>query len=225
MDENKVSVSRILIVDLMGLIADNHLSQLQVNLERAKLKKTAELPCSFENVDVLFYVLPKENQVDLTHLNKISKKSHMKIYLMTEEVSASFIPYLSFPFDGLFSLEFFYRNAQLVINTVYSTGPVLEPAMHHRLAFEIDRRRTVKKPIKQFILKNDKVEGLLKENEQKVLQLLLEGCSNQMIAQRLYFSPSTVSSTISSLLRKMDVQDRTQATVQAIRNGWVESLR
>jgi len=38
----------------------------------------------------------------------------------------------------------------------------------------------------------------------------------------LFISEKTVKNHVSSVLRKMEVNDRTQAVVDAIRRGWVE---
>ncbi|MBR3321280.1 MAG: response regulator transcription factor, partial [Exiguobacterium sp.] len=46
--------------------------------------------------------------------------------------------------------------------------------------------------------------------------------SNRDISDMLFISEKTVKNHVSSVLRKMDVNDRTQAVVDAIRRGWVE---
>lgn len=58
--------------------------------------------------------------------------------------------------------------------------------------------------------------------ESEVLQLLTDGHSNKSIGELLDISSRTVSTHISSILRKMALQDRTQAVVTALKNGWVE---
>ncbi|MCT4786515.1 LuxR C-terminal-related transcriptional regulator, partial [Exiguobacterium aestuarii] len=49
-----------------------------------------------------------------------------------------------------------------------------------------------------------------------------DGRSNRDISDMLFISEKTVKNHVSSVLRKMDVNDRTQAVVDAIRRGWVE---
>jgi two-component system response regulator DegU len=55
-----------------------------------------------------------------------------------------------------------------------------------------------------------------------VLQLLADGKSNRAIGETLYISEKTVKNHVSNILQKMNVNDRTQAVVLAIKNGWVE---
>jgi len=62
----------------------------------------------------------------------------------------------------------------------------------------------------------------LTPREIDVLQLLVEGLTNQAIAQVLGISAGTVKSYVQTILRKLNVTDRTQAAVRAIRTGLVK---
>lgn len=63
---------------------------------------------------------------------------------------------------------------------------------------------------------------LLTRRECEVLQLMTDGQSNRGISENLYISEKTVKNHVSNILQKMNVNDRTQAVVTAIKNGWVE---
>ncbi len=62
----------------------------------------------------------------------------------------------------------------------------------------------------------------LSERELEVLRLLARGLSNADIAARLYLSEGTVRNYVSAILSKLDVADRTQAAVLALRYGLVD---
>ncbi|RKD22096.1 DNA-binding response regulator [Ammoniphilus oxalaticus] len=62
----------------------------------------------------------------------------------------------------------------------------------------------------------------LTPREREVLQLMAEGRSNKAIGDSLYISEKTVKNHVSSILQKLVVQDRTQAVVISIKNGWVK---
>lgn len=66
------------------------------------------------------------------------------------------------------------------------------------------------------------LEISLSERETEVLQLLAQGLSNADIAQRLYLSEGTVRNYTSAIFAKLNVSDRTQAVVVALRYGLVE---
>jgi DNA-binding NarL/FixJ family response regulator len=61
----------------------------------------------------------------------------------------------------------------------------------------------------------------LSRREMEVLTHLTQGMSNKEIASILGISHQTVKNHVTSILRKLGVEDRTQAAVYALRRGWV----
>jgi DNA-binding NarL/FixJ family response regulator len=66
------------------------------------------------------------------------------------------------------------------------------------------------------------VVNLLSDRERDVLKLLAQGLTNAEIAERLYITRGTVRNYISAILTKLDVEDRTQAAILAVRHGLVD---
>ena len=66
---------------------------------------------------------------------------------------------------------------------------------------------------------NDRPAEELTRREREVLCLVAEGLSNAAIADRLFISEKTVKNHVSSILRKLEVKDRTQAAIWAYRHG------
>ncbi|HTG68678.1 MAG TPA: response regulator transcription factor [Candidatus Udaeobacter sp.] len=64
-------------------------------------------------------------------------------------------------------------------------------------------------------------ESPLTRREAEVLRLMAEGKSNKLIGEFLFISEKTVKNHVSSILQKMEVDDRTQAVIQSIKYGWV----
>jgi two-component system, NarL family, nitrate/nitrite response regulator NarL len=60
----------------------------------------------------------------------------------------------------------------------------------------------------------------LSPREQEILQSLVTGASNKMIAIRLGITEATVKVHLKTLLRKIDVNNRTQAAIWAMNNGF-----
>jgi DNA-binding NarL/FixJ family response regulator len=61
----------------------------------------------------------------------------------------------------------------------------------------------------------------LTERELEVLQLIVDGCSNAVIAEKLYITVGTVKTHVRNILNKLCADDRTQAAVRALRSGLV----
>lgn len=61
--------------------------------------------------------------------------------------------------------------------------------------------------------------GALTEREREVLGLIADGCSNREIARALILSEKTVKTHVSNILMKLDLADRTQAALWAVRHG------
>ena len=61
--------------------------------------------------------------------------------------------------------------------------------------------------------------GLLSDREREILQLLGRGLNNAEIAQSLFLSEGTVKNYVSTILSKLNVTDRTQAALFAVRVG------
>lgn len=109
------------------------------------------------------------------------------------------------------------------VRVVADGGSYLHPKVTHnlvkeyrRLAVEEDSGQSAHAPEIRRPL------HLLTRRECEVLQLLADGQSNRTIGETLYISEKTVKNHVSNILQKMNVNDRTQAVVMAIKNGWVE---
>jgi DNA-binding NarL/FixJ family response regulator len=61
----------------------------------------------------------------------------------------------------------------------------------------------------------------LSDREMEILALITRGMSNKQVAVELGISHQTVKNHMTSILRKLAVNDRTQAAVYALRKGWI----
>ena len=57
--------------------------------------------------------------------------------------------------------------------------------------------------------------------ELEVLKCITQGKSNQAIAEELFISEKTVKNHLTRIFRKMNVSDRTQAALTAIKQNWI----
>lgn len=57
------------------------------------------------------------------------------------------------------------------------------------------------------------------DREREVLELIVAGCTNVVIAERLYITVGTVKTHVRNILSKLCADDRTEAAVRALRSG------
>ena len=62
----------------------------------------------------------------------------------------------------------------------------------------------------------------LSPREVEILDNIAQGMTNKQVAYTLGISEQTVKNHMSSILRKLSVNDRTQAVVYAMRQGWIK---
>ncbi len=71
----------------------------------------------------------------------------------------------------------------------------------------------------QQVMPSTQITDKLTGREEDVLRLMARGLSNAEIADQLYLSEGTVRNHVSAIFAKLDVADRTQAVILAIRHG------
>jgi DNA-binding NarL/FixJ family response regulator len=90
----------------------------------------------------------------------------------------------------------------------------VDPSVAGKLFNQLARQN---KPPASTVLTAD-----LSEREMDVLRLLARGLSNEDIARQLVLSKGTVRNYVSAVLAKLEVSDRTQAALLALRYGLVD---
>jgi DNA-binding NarL/FixJ family response regulator len=101
--------------------------------------------------------------------------------------------------------------AQEVVGLLQHTYPVQADRSNHAGVIAI---RAIEPEYRQII-----TAELLTERESEVLQLIVDGYSNDAIAQNLYISAGTVKTHVRSILKKLCASNRTQAAIRALRSG------
>lgn len=96
------------------------------------------------------------------------------------------------------------------IQTIFSGEPYIQPSLLPLLNSKLVERDSDKEKI-----------DVITNREMEVLKLLAEGLFNKEIASRLGISERTVKNHVSNLFKKIEVSDRTQAAIFAVKNDIV----
>jgi DNA-binding NarL/FixJ family response regulator len=99
------------------------------------------------------------------------------------------------------------------IRAVHQGDALINPSLAVKLLEEFRR-------LGQVADEAEDMEGLT-QGEMEVLRLVAQGADNKAIAGRLALSERTVANRLSSVYEKLHVNSRTQATLVALRRGWV----
>jgi DNA-binding NarL/FixJ family response regulator len=108
-----------------------------------------------------------------------------------------------------------------VIHEVAAGGYIIEGQRMD--ARELDQwiNQNVKAITGPYMVDSEEHYVPLSPREMEILQFVTRGLSNKEIAVELNISQQTVKNHMTSILKKLNVQDRTQAAVTALRHGWV----
>lgn len=155
--------------------------------------------------------MPKKNGIEV--LEEIKKrKMKVKVLILTVHDEVEYLlKAVDIGADGYILKDSESAELKRAINTVVSgenyIQPKLIPALNNRLvARDVDK---------------DKIESLTKR-ELEVLIQVANGMFNKEIATSLNISERTVKNHLSNIFKKIDVSDRTQAAVFAIKNDLIK---
>ena len=75
--------------------------------------------------------------------------------------------------------------------------------------------------LKEKLVKNNTHTVKLTNRETELLVNVAKGLSNKEIAKTMFLSDGTVRNNISALLLKLNLKDRTQLAVYAVKNDYI----
>ena len=176
--------------------------------------KTAVAKAQELNPDVILMDigLPGLSGIEAVKAIKGESKAIKILMLTSHERSEDVYAALSVDCDGYCLKDIDTVQLTAAIRAVHNGGVWLDPGI---------AKHVVKGHLKVGPAKESNNDAGLSERELEVLTLVVEGLSNQEIADRLFVSAETVKTHMRHLMEKLAVSDRTQAAVKALREGLV----
>ena len=169
-----------------------------------------------ENTDVLLLDInmPNMNGLQvLQHLRETKKKVKVLILTIHNEVEY-LIRAVEIGVDGYVLKDSDSSLLKKAIFSIYNGEIFIQPELALMLKIKLDEKNN----------SYNNSDYSLTKREIEVLKLLAEGLFNKEIAYMLAISEKTVKNHVSNIFKKINVSDRTQAAVYAIKNNFVELL-
>ena len=151
--------------------------------------------------------MPKKNGIEVLEYIK-QNKIPVKVLILTVHNEVEYLlKAVDIGIDGYLLKDSSYDELKEAIDVIISGNTYIQPSL----------LPTLNESMEDYALDKEKIEWLTKR-ELDVLRLISKGCSNKKISDELTISERTVKNHISNIFKKIDVEDRTQAAVFAIRN-------
>jgi two-component system, NarL family, response regulator LiaR len=147
---------------------------------------------------------------------KIIKEKHPEIKILvltTYDADAWLFDAIRNGADGYLLKDTSREHLLLAIREVYEGKTPVDTKIAGKLF-----NRIARSPVPETTTVGNNLSG----REMQILKCLSRGLSNAEISQELFLSEGTIRNYISGILEKLDVDDRTQAAVLALRFGLVE---
>ena len=213
---------KIMIVDDHALMREGltKILEMEDNLEvviRAANGNEAIDYIEKNSVDIVLLDINMPNMNGIETLKKMKQmQPEIKIIMLTVYDTREYlIETLNLGANGYMLKDAETDSLIKAIETVYNGGSYIHPNLAGELFKEINRQR-VSRNIKSGV-------DALTRREYEVLLLIAEGMSNKDISEHLIISEKTVKNQVSSILRKLELQDRTQAAIFAIKQKLTNS--
>lgn len=166
--------------------------------------------------------MPVQNGVEAT-AELIRKFPELKVIILSIHDDESYVTHaLKTGALGYLLKEMDADELIEAIKVVNEGGSYLHPKVTKNLVRDYRRLASESATNPSLNEGYEKPLHILTKRECQVLQLLAEGKSNRAVSESLYISEKTVKNHVSNILQKLNVNDRTQAVVLAIKNGWVK---
>ena len=186
-------------------------------------KKGVELALKLNPDVILMDIgLPEMDGIQATSLIKKSNPNIKVLIFTSRESEDDVFDSLSAGADGYIMKGANEEQMISAIKAVAEGTAWLDPAIARLVLSSVKRQTSTSFDNNiSSVNKNAKNVYGLTDREIEVLALIVEGLNNYQIAKRLVITLSTAKAHVHSILQKLYVTNRTQATIQAVKEGLV----
>ena len=202
----------------LGLIIDQMLGVKVVGAVADGQSAVEEALHLKPHVVLMDVALPVLDGIEATRRIKAESPTTRIIILSVYDTDAVLFAALSAGADGYCLKELSKDQLEIAIKSVAGGAAWLDPKVANRVLSSVPKSTAAPVP---DIIQVIHPESPLSQREADVLRLVIDGASNQEIADKLGLSIETIKTHMRHIMEKLAVADRTQAAVKAMRLGLV----
>ena len=194
----------------------------------ASVSSVDELPSTLQSLQLLFLIVQAGDDFDLAveHIGLVRDQhpggriAIVANHYRPAELALAFRAGASGYFVNVNSCDAFIKSIELV-----AMGETVFPPAFLSFALDTksDHGRKAALPDENeraiFVTTDDTIAPQLSPREKSILRCLIEGDSNKCIARKIDIAEATVKVHVKAILRKIRVQNRTQAAIWAMNHG------
>ncbi len=177
------------------------------------------------NVVLMDIGLPVLDGIQATHLIKQANPDIKILIFTSRETDNDVFDSLAAGADGYIMKGANEEQLISAIKAVAEGTAWLDPAIARLVLSNINRHQSASSSrpsdSQDNLIKSSKNPYGLTNKELEVLALIVEGLNNYQIAKKLVVTLATAKSHVHNILQKLYVSNRTQATIQAVKEGLV----
>lgn len=171
--------------------------------------------CKTMDVDIVLMDIrmPVMNGVEATKIIKEYNENIKVIMLTTFKDDEYIFNSLKYGASGYLLKDAMPKEISEAIRTVYNGGTLINPSVATKI---FDQFKKIASKEDDLIALEDIKQ--LTEREKEICKLLAEGNNNREISKALFLSEGTVKNHITNILSKLQLRDRTQLAIFAVKN-------
>ena len=183
------------------------------NIYEADSAETAIQVFNNNNIDIIIMDLglPNMNGIEATKQIRSSNKDVKIIILTSHNDEKEVLNSLKAGANAYCSKEINPQRLIQVVHSVADGAAWFDPSIAH-----IVLKASANSPV--FNTEDNRKDYDLTSREAQILKLMTEGYSNMEIAQILVISINTTKAHVANILQKLEVDDRLQAALKALKN-------
>lgn len=170
------------------------------------------------NVVLMDLIMPICDGFEATRIIKTKFPDIKVLIVSSSDYSEDVSKALLYGADGYILKDIGTEELMISIRSALHGFEIIQKGLFNNISFPSPILHSKKYP---KLIKINGIEVKLNERELKIIEMLTDGYSNKDIGSKLFIAEGTVKNAMTDIITKLQLKDRTQLAVFAIRNKLV----